>query len=116
MKKKEPEYLITFECLICGIESYGNDTEELKCIDCGEKRKLILLKKEKYCKETVDEKIMIVNDKLMEALKEDLINKDFEDGYDEDSALDRLKRGKKYKEEMKKRTISKKERKIFLAK
>lgn len=112
---KKPKYLITYLCLSCfSANTYADELESPVCVNCETRDKLVGIKKERFSRKAIDEKILLLNDRLMEELKKEYVAGGLDADYDEDYTLKRIASGKKLKKIMKTKTLSQEELKKYL--
>ena len=101
---KTPEYMVTYLCLKCNIDSARTEIDPPECFGCGnmEIETMQILEKKKITAEVMAERLKKVTDRMMENLKGAYFaGKDDPNGdFDEDQMLKLLEKVKNLRDDV----------------
>lgn len=101
---KSPEFMVTYLCLKCNIDSARTELDPPECFSCGNMDAALMqiLEKKKITPEVMAERLKKVTDRMMENLKAAYFaGKDAGDpDFDENQMLELLEKVKEYRDDV----------------
>lgn len=68
-KNSKPKFMITYQCLECGMDFAVTEKDWPRCFYCDSQRDYLILTKEKITPEVMARRLKIVTDRMMENLQ-----------------------------------------------